>query len=1015
MNEKNRYKMYKAGKHWLFAGVAIVSIGIGGGILDVTTVSADTTLANSTTGTTGITGITGQIVTPSDTSSTNVPTSTPTQTSDATSTMTTVPADVTQHNTVQNGGAVAPNVPTPNPVPSVTSTGVATNTVPTGSQSSSNTTTTSTANLINSTDTSASSTNLVTATTASTSASQKNADGKTQYSALPYAQSLQLKANVNDDTVPTTNVGSPKVYQSALGNVPSQYQSDEMTGNTLWEYSGNTLFNKGAYIQKDWANSGLINGKVVNFHEKFHDFVAQPDSNNSFGYKIVVSDNAVDNVDVYNMNFQETFWFTYADGTIVPISQMSSANAANNNNSMFYFMSASLSSSNAQYVNRREYAQTSDAKTVIISKDPIVDTQTGFSSRASTIGLQTISGANTNNAYTNTDPNGYQSHSGEDLNPDYFALQGGVTFADFTSDTPTLFLGAVPIQSGQTWWHGNHNKNTDMVSFIHFNVVDTRQINETINYVDQDNKVLSPKSQAEPVTFITIKSWDNELTSYYKLGAQTTPALDANGVPDMSWTKSTDFGFVGVINPTINNYHVISNDAPNSSFLNVNAQTVDNNGNDLNFTVVYAPNYAVTAEKEINERISYVDQLGNILTQHTALPVNFVTITNPITGNGVTYYKVGETQAPILNNYGQPDSSWIMGNQTTFPAVTNPEFVGFHVESTTDTANDLTQTTPQLVISNSSDINLTIVYTPNAEVANVKYIDDTSGATLSTQALSGAYNTTDAYRTSGAIANYGKQGYELVSDNYPATGVVYNQDGTVQSFEVHLVHGTTPVGPNNPAVPGEPINPANPDGPKWPAGTDKASLTQTITRTINYYDKQTNAVVATPVVEGVTYNRTAIVDKVTGAIIGYATTGGDQVDQTDGTKAWVAEGNQSQWAAVTSPDLSAQGYTAPDQAGVAEASVAPDSKDAVVNVYYDHVIVPVNPSQPEVPGEPTAIYGSNHSIGTTQSTFTDKVENRVIDLPKTGVRDTQTGHFIGILVLGLTSLVGLLGFKRKQK
>ncbi|WP_158310016.1 mucin-binding protein [Lactobacillus helveticus] len=42
-------------------------------------------------------------------------------------------------------------------------------------------------------------------------------------------------------------------------------------------------------------------------------------------------------------------------------------------------------------------------------------------------------------------------------------------------------------------------------------------------------------------------------------------------------------------------------------------------------------------------------------------------------------------------------------------------------------------------------------------------------------------------------------------------------------------------------------------------------MTQTITRTVNYYDKQTKAVVAKQVTEQVTYNRTAIVDKVSGS------------------------------------------------------------------------------------------------------------------------------------------------------
>ncbi|WP_157952680.1 lectin-like domain-containing protein, partial [Lactobacillus helveticus] len=244
------------------------------------------------------------------------------------------------------------------------------------------------------------------------------------------------------------------------------------------------------------------------------------------------------------------------------------------------------------------------------------------------------------------------------------------------------------------------------------------------------------------------------------------------------------------------------------------------------------------------------------------------------------------------------------------------------------------------------------VYAPNAEKANVTYIDDTTGKTLSTKDLTGNYGSTDPYRTNDTIAGYENAGYKLVSDNYPTSGVTYKEDGTVQSFQVHLTHSTTPVGPNNPEKPGEPINPDNPNGPKWPDGTDKNSLTQTITRTVNYYDKQTKAVVAKQVTEQVTYNRTAIVDKVTGQIIGYSTTGGNTVDQTDGSKAWIAKDSDTNWAAVTSPDLSSEGYTAPDKAVVAQTTVNPGDENASVDVYYNHVVVPVNPSNPETPGEP---------------------------------------------------------------
>ena len=244
------------------------------------------------------------------------------------------------------------------------------------------------------------------------------------------------------------------------------------------------------------------------------------------------------------------------------------------------------------------------------------------------------------------------------------------------------------------------------------------------------------------------------------------------------------------------------------------------------------------------------------------------------------------------------------------------------------------------------------VYTANHEAAKVTYIDDKTGKTLSAKALTGDYGSTDPYRTGDTIADYEKQGYQLVSDNYPTNGVVYNQDGTVQSFEVHLTHGTTPVGPNNPQTPGTPINPDNPDGPKWPEGTDKSSVTQTVIRTVNYLDKQTGKVVAKQITEQVTYNRTAIVDKVIGQIIGYSTTGGDTVDQTDGDKAWTAVDNKSDWDSVTSPDLSSKGYLAPDLATVAQQTVTPGDKDVTVNVYYDHDVVPVNPTNPQTPGTP---------------------------------------------------------------
>ena len=804
--------------------------------------------------------------------------------------------------------------------------------------------------------------------------SQTNSDGKTQYSSLDNAQNLSFESNAQDSSAPTaTGVNLTGTYTQA--NLPQQFKNDGMTGDTFWLYSGADLLNGNVSITKNWANAGSINGQNVDFHETFHDFVAQNnpgthgissikgvDKKNP--YLILISSNAVDNIDVYNANFQETFWFTHSDdGSIVDITKFDQAHAAQNNNQIFYFLSASLSSNNGVNSNRREYVQTNDAKTVVISKNPINDPSTGFTAPASTIGLTRVYGSNVPGGlvYTNTDPSGYQSHDGEDSNPDYYALQGGVTFANFTSNKPTLYLGAVPINASsapwwwhgnQPWWHGNHNKNSDFLSFVTYSIFNNKKVNETINYVDQTGKTVAPSDTANPITFITVKAW-NGTTTYYKFGSQEDPTLDNAGKPDSSWIQADNAKFGAIDNPTVKGYKVISNDAPNSDLTSVAQQNVTADSDDLHYTVVYAPAYSASDLKQISETIHYVNEQGvSVAPDNTKASVSFVTITNPVDGSTKNFYSRTETSTPKLDNDGKPIGDWQEGNSADFDLIANPTVNGYHVISTNDPDNNLSQITAKIVTKSSDNLVYKVIYAPNAEKANVTYIDDTTGKTLSTKDLTGNYGSTDPYRTNDTIAGYENAGYKLVSDNYPTSGVTYNEDGTVQSFQVHLTHSTTPVGPNNPQTPGTPINPDNPDGRKWPEGTDKSSVTQTVIRTVNYLDKQTGKVVAKQVTEQVTYNRTAIVDKVTGQIIGYSTTGGNTVDQTDGSKAWIAKDSDTNWAAVTSPDLSSEGYTAPDKAVVAQTTVNPGDENASVDVYYNHVVVPVNPSNPETPGEP---------------------------------------------------------------
>ncbi|MDN4010812.1 mucin-binding protein, partial [Latilactobacillus sakei] len=740
--------------------------------------------------------------------------------------------------------------------------------------------------------------------------SQTNSDGKTQYSSLDNAQNLSFESNTQDSNAPTaTGVNLTATYTQA--NLPQQFKNDGMTGDTFWLYSGADLLNSNVSITKNWANAGSINGRSVDFHETFHDFVTQNnpgtdgiseitgvDKKNP--YLILISSNAVDNIDVYNANFQETFWFTYSnDGSIVDITKFNQANAAQNNNQIFYFLSASLSSNNRDTSNRREYVQTKDAKTVVISKNPINDPSTGFTAPASTMGLTSVSGTNVPDGlvYTNTEPSGYQSHDGEDSNPDYYALQGGVTFADFTSNKPTLYLGAVPINDSSApswwhgnrpwWWHGNHNKNSDFLSFVTYSIVNNKKVNETINYVDQTGKTVAPSDTANHITFITVKAWDGA-TTYYKFGSQENPTLDNAGKPDSSWIQADNAKFGAIDNPKVKGYKVISTTAPGSDLNSVAIQTVNNTSDDLNFTVFYAPAYSTSEVKTVTETVHYIGQDGKpVANDASGIPTSFVTITNPIDGSTVTYYSKTESGQPTLNNNGVPVGDWTQGNSTDFAAIINPSVIGQHVVSTTDPGKDLTQTTVKRIDSNSDNLDFTVTYTSNQEAANVTYIDDKTGKTLSVKDLTGDYGSTDSYRTGDTIADYEKQGYQLVSDNYPTKGVVYNQDGTVQSFEVHLTHGTT-----------------------------QTSESQTVDETIHYVykngDKAADDYQATPL----NFTRTVTTDKVTG-------------DKSYGD--WVAA-NGTSFASVTSPTI--KGYT-PDQAQIDTITgITADSADIEKTVTY---------------------------------------------------------------------------------
>ena len=312
----------------------------------------------------------------------------------------------------------------------------------------------------------------------------------------------------------------------------------------------------------------------------------------------------------------------------------------------------------------------------------------------------------------------------------------------------------------------------------------------------------------------------------------------------------------------------------------------------------------------------------------------------------------------------------------------------------------------------------TITYTADTQTGSVSYVDDTTGKTLKTDSISGTTGSKSSYSTSGNIADYKKHGYELVTDGYPADLTFDNDDKTDQNFTVHLKHQLTPVNPTDPQTPGAPINPDEPDGPKWPEGTDKSSVTQTVIRTVNYLDKQTGKVVAKQVTEQVTYNRTAIVDKVTGEIV-----------KDDG---WTAKNGKTSFDSKNSPVI--PGYTASKPASDPVDGLTQDSKDNVQTIVYaktpvaggnvtakyvdengnpiaDDVIAsgnvgdPYSTTQKDVPG-----YTFKEVQGNPTGSFTDQDQTVTYVYTKNPSTDNNGGTSLAMF----GSLLGFLGIKKRR-
>ena len=291
-----------------------------------------------------------------------------------------------------------------------------------------------------------------------------------------------------------------------------------------------------------------------------------------------------------------------------------------------------------------------------------------------------------------------------------------------------------------------------------------------------------------------------------------------------------------------------------------------------------------------------------------------------------------------------------------FNLVNSPEVTGY-------TPDNATVEATAAIDAEADDYKITVLYTPVAQKAVVKFVevDPTNTNKVITPGIAdpiavtgkseAAYPATTATSVTDKIAELVKKGYELVDNGFKSTDK-FDKDAAVDQeyvvkFKAKVVDipsfdPTKPASNDNPKpTPGvTPIDPNNPDGPKWTEALINAvKVQEEVTRTIKYvYEDGTPVAesdltsVADKKVKTLKFTRSGKINVATGEI-----TYGD----------WSA--NQT-FEAVTSPVL--ERYTAavagviPTIANVPEKTVAATDKDFEEVVVYKTKLITVDPKAP---------------------------------------------------------------------
>lgn len=321
----------------------------------------------------------------------------------------------------------------------------------------------------------------------------------------------------------------------------------------------------------------------------------------------------------------------------------------------------------------------------------------------------------------------------------------------------------------------------------------------------------------------------------------------------------------------------------------------------------------------------------------------------------------------LVTNKFLATTDWTAVSGATSYTATAPELAGYTstpVQTATfeDQAGNLViywTGEGETLLADNEDTQV-VVYQPNTQYVDVVFVDDTTNQVLTTTVIPGVSDGLIALTgVNQQLTDYVAAGYEVVSDDLIMGMRFDSNDGTRQTFSIHLKHAT-----------GEPEENAT-------------VLTRTITRQVNYHHPMGAVTTET---QTVTFVRTAIEDLVTKTI-----TYSDWQDVND----------VSQFSETESPVV--DGYTGETLAG---ATVTVDTAGEITvimatnNVTYDTVhLVGQGGAQVPVPTTPgiettvdtetgTIIYDVTYTANQQTATivYFDDTANQIL------ATDTVTGY-----------------------